>query len=78
MSNKQIILLLIILVLFCNFTFKTGYETGIEKQEKINIQLKEEYDVLKSNYDTLEIQYKRDLESCYIQLERYERDSNSE
>lgn len=78
MTNKQIILLLIILVLFCDFTFKTGYETGIEKQEKINIQLKEEYNELKQNYDILEAQYKKDLASCYIQLERYERGSNSE
>jgi len=78
MSIKQISLLLIILVLFCNFTFKTGYEVGIEKQEKVNIQLKEEYNEIKTNYDMLETQYKRDLESCYIQLERYERGSNSE
>ena len=49
MSIKQISLLLIILVLFCNFTFKTGYEVGIEKQEKINIQLKQEYNELKQN-----------------------------
>ena len=78
MSIKQISLLLIILVLFCNFTFKTGYEVGIEKQEKVNIQLKEEYNEIKTNYDMLKTQYKRDLESCYIQLERYERGSNSE
>lgn len=78
MSIKQISLLLIILVLFCNFTFKTGYEVGIEKQEKINIQLKQEYNELKQNYDILEAQYKKDLESCYVQLERYERGSNSE
>ena len=69
MSNKQLILLIIILVPFCNFTFNTGYEAGIEKQEKINIQLKEEYNELKENYDILEIQYKRDLESCYVKLE---------
>ena len=76
MTNKQIILSLIILILFCNFTFKTGYEIGIEKQEKINVQLKEELNKLKQNYDILEAQYKKDLESCYTQLgdlqDRYE------
>lgn len=72
MSNKQIILLLIILVLFCNFTFKTGYSVGIKQQQEINDNLKKEYEGLKSNYDVLENQYKRDLESCYVQLERYE------
>lgn len=78
MSNKQIILLLIILVLLCDFTFKTGYSVGIKQQQEINDNLKKEYEGLKSNYDVLENQYKRDLESCYVQLERYERGGNSE
>ena len=52
--------------------FAYGYLGGSyferEKQNKINSQLKEEYDQLRSNYDLVEIEYKWQLETCLQQL----------
>ena len=73
MTIKQI---LVICLIFISFGFAFGHSVGTDQQYKINAQLKAEYDELKTNYDVLEIQYKRDLESCYTQLgdlqDRYE------
>ena len=75
MSIKQ---LLVITLIFVGFGFAFGHSVGTDQQSEINESLQTEYNELKQNYDTLEIQYKRDLESCYVQLERYERGSISE
>lgn len=66
MSNKQ---LLVLVLIFVGFGFAFGHSVGTDQQVKINQTLQTEYNELKQNYDNLEIQYKRDLESCYIQLE---------
>lgn len=70
--------LMLFLIVFATYGFVFGSHVEREKLTKINESLQTEYNELKQNYDTLEIQYKRDLESCYIQLERYERGSISE
>mgnify|MGYP003300061895 CR=1 FL=1 len=75
MSDKQ---LLVITLIFVGFGFAFGHSVGTDQQVKINESLQTEYNELKQNYDILESQYKKDLESCYVQLERYERGSNSE
>lgn len=73
MSIKQ---LLVVALIFAGFGFAFGHSVGTDQQVKINESLQTEYDELKTNYDILEIQYKRDLESCYTQLgdlqDRYE------
>jgi len=67
---------MLFLIVFAAYGFVFGSLVEREKQSKINQSLQTEYNELKQNYDTLEIQYKRDLESCYIQLgdlqDRYE------
>lgn len=65
MTTKQIVVLALI---FVGFGFAFGHSVGMDQQSKINHSLQTEYNELKQNYDTLEIQYKRDLESCYVQL----------
>ena len=73
MSIKQ---LLVVALIFVGFGFAFGHSVGTDQQAKINESLQTEYNELKQNYDTLEIQYKRDLECCYTQLgdlqDRYE------
>ena len=65
MTNKQ---LLVVALIFVGFGFAFGHSVGTDQQVKINKSLQTEYNKLKQNYNTLEIQYKRDLESCYVQL----------
>ena len=65
MSKKQII---VITIIFSAWGFAFGHSIGMDQQYKINKQLKIEYEELETNYNTLEIQYKRDLESCYTQM----------
>jgi len=67
-NNKQLFILIAYLLIFGGFGFVVGSDLTYDRQSKINAQLKTEYDELKENYDILEIQYKRDLESCYTQL----------
>lgn len=68
MSNKQLFVVAAYLLIFGGFGFVVGYSVKEDQQQKINENLKVEYDELKTNYDILEIQYNRDLEACYIQL----------
>lgn len=63
---------LIYLILMTVYGYIWGYYEGSKKQIKINQSLQTEYNELKTNYDILEIQYKRDLESCYTQLGDYQ------
>ena len=76
MTNKQLLVIIAYLLIFGGFGFAIGGEIATQKQSKINEALQNEYDELKTNYDVLEIQYKRDLGSCYTQLgdlqDRYE------
>ena len=58
----KISLMLVIFILMADFGYKTGYNVGIEEQGEINERLRVEYEELK-------IQYDRDLNACYIQLE---------
>ena len=68
MDNRELRILLFYLILFgaCGFAF--GHSVGTEQQQKINSQLKTEYDELKENYDALETDYNWRLEACHIQL----------
>lgn len=68
MSNKQLLVVVVYLLIFGGFGFVVGSDITKEKYIKINEALYNSYDELKQNYDVLEIQYKRDLESCYTQL----------
>ena len=64
------------LIVFAVYGFVFGSHVEREKQSKTNESLQTEYNELKTNYDILEIQYKRDLESCQTLLgdmqDRYE------
>lgn len=44
----------------------------LSEQKRINEALYEANEELKTNYDILEIQYKRDLEDCYTQFGDYQ------
>lgn len=68
MSNKQLLVLMVYLLIFGGFGFVFGYSLKEDQQQKINGVLKVEYDELKTNYDNLEIEYKWKLDSCYQQL----------
>ena len=68
MSNKQLLVIVAYLLIFCGFGFTVGGELATDKQSKINEALQTEYDELKTNYDNLELEYKWRLESCYQQL----------
>ena len=67
---------MLFLIVFGVYGFAFGHSVGTDQQAKINESLQTEYNELKQNYDMLEIQYKRDLESCHTQLgdlqDRYE------
>lgn len=75
MSSRQLLVMGLILI---GFGFAFGHSVGTDQQYKINAQLKKEYDELKENYDKFELQYKRDLEACYIQLENADYDVNND
>lgn len=62
MSNREIGIMIFYMLLFgaCGFAF--GHSVGVEQQANINAKLKEEYDALDTQYD-------RDLQSCYIKLD---------
>lgn len=68
MTNKQIGVLVVYLIIFMGFGFGVGHSVGTDQQYKINEQLRIEYDELKANYDSLEIEYKWRLDACYTQL----------
>lgn len=76
MNNKQIFVVVVFFLMFGCWGLAFGHHIGVEKQSKINNQLRIEYDELKANYDSLETEYKWRLESCYTQLgdlqDRYE------
>lgn len=76
MNNKQLLVSILYFIIIANCWFVIGYNIGFDKQSKINESLQTEYNELKQNYDILEIQYKRDLESCQTLLgdlqDRYE------
>ena len=68
MDKKELLVICIYLLIFSGVGFAFGHSVGTDQQVKINKSLQTEYNELKQNYDTLERQYKRDLESCYTQL----------
>ena len=75
MTNKQVRVVIIYMLIFGLCTFATGRYMGSEQQIKkyeeqkyINESVYKAYEELRNNYDILEIQYKRDLESCYQQM----------
>ena len=76
MTNKQMIAIVIYIIIMECWAYGWGYMAATNKQQKINDQLKVEYDELKENYDNLETEYNWRLEACYIQLgdlqDRYE------
>ena len=68
MSRKQLLVIMTYLLIFGGFGFAVGGELASDRHTKINSQLKEEYDQLRSNYDLVEIEYKWQLETCLQQL----------
>lgn len=83
MTNRELRIVIIYMLMFGLCTFAFGRSVGVsqqlskyEEQKYINESVYKAYEELKTNYDILEIQYKRDLEDCYTQLgdmqDRYE------
>ena len=71
MKNKILIPLVIYLLMMFGVGFGFGwtvYEGKYEELKGINNNLYKAIEKLENNYDVLEIQYKRDLESCYQQM----------
>lgn len=68
MTNKQIGVLVVYMLMFWGCGFAFGHHIGTDQQYKINNQLRIEYDSLKTNYDNLETEYNWRLEACYTQL----------
>lgn len=65
MSNRQIRIVTIYMLMFGLFTFAFGRSVGVKQQLK-------KYEELRNNYDVLEIQYKRDLEDCQTMFGDYQ------
>ena len=75
MTNKQILVVVAYLLIFGGAGFAFGHSVGTNQQSKINNQLRVEYDELRNNYDGLEInndtlitELKWQLESCHQEL----------
>ena len=75
MTNRQIRITIIYMIMFGLCTFALGRSVGVsqqlkkyEEQKYINESVFKAYEELRNNYDVLDIQYKRDLESCYQQM----------
>jgi nitrogen fixation-related uncharacterized protein len=64
MKNKGLIAIAIYLIMM----FIAGFGFGWTVYEEKYNDLKDEYFELEKEYNILEIQYKRDLESCYQQM----------
>lgn len=67
-SDLKVYEIIIAMILMFVYGYIGGSYLEREKQDKINSQLKEEYDQLRSNYDLVEIEYKWQLETCLQQL----------
>lgn len=65
MSNRQIRVIVIYMLMTGLCMFALGRSIGVEQQLK-------EYNELKQDYDILEIQYKRDLEDCQTMFGDYQ------
>ena len=72
MTNKEIRTIAIYLIMFGLCTFALGRSVGVWQQMNKYNNLKDEYFELEKEYNILEIQYKRDLESCYTQFGDYQ------
>ena len=71
MKNKILIPLVIYLLMMFGVGFGFGctvYEEKYKEQKYINESVYMAYEELRNSYDALDIQYKRDLESCYQQI----------
>ena len=75
MNKKGIGIILMYFLIFSGFGFAFGHSIGTEQQQKINAQLKIEYDELKNNYDGLEItkdgliaELEWYLQNCHTQI----------
>lgn len=79
-SDLKVYEVIIAVILMFVYGYIGGSYFEREKQDKINSQLKEEYDQLRSNYDLVEIEYKWQLETCLQQLgdlqDKYELDGD--
>ena len=75
MKERKIIAIAIYLIMMWGFGFIGGYifmEDKYQEQKYINEIVYKAYEELRNSYDVLEIQYKRDLESCYTQFGDYQ------
>lgn len=79
MTNRQIRVIVIYMLMVGLCAFALGREIGVnqqlkkyEEQKYINESVFKAYEELRNNYDILEIQYKRDLEACYTTLGNYQ------
>lgn len=75
MTNRQIKITIIYMLIFGLCTFALGRSVGVsqqinkyEEQKTINKALYTAHEDLRINYDMLEVEYKWQLESCYQQL----------
>lgn len=70
-NSKNLIVTVIYGIIIFLLGVQGGYQMHVEKlneQKVINSQLKNEYDGLKINYDSINQELKWQLESCYQQL----------
>ena len=75
MKNKELVATAIYLIVMFGAGFGFGcviVEEKYNEQLYINENIYKAYEELRTNYDILEIQFKRDLESCYTQLGDYQ------
>ena len=68
MSNKQLLVVFVYIIIMECWAYGWGYMAANDKQEEINVQLQKEYDELKENYADTEEEYILSLKACFEEL----------